>query len=44
MDKVEFKSVSFGGYDKKAVDSYIEESQANYENQIKEQKENQEKR
>ena len=31
---MEFKTVSFGGYDKKAVDTYIEESEANYTKEI----------
>ena len=36
----EFKSVSFGGYDKKQVDIYIEETEAAYRNEIEELKEN----
>ena len=40
---MEFKTVSFGGYDKKAVDTYIEESEANYEKEITELRANAEK-
>lgn len=37
---VQFKTASFGGYDKKAVDAYIEETQANHEKEIAELKAN----
>ena len=32
---VPFKTVSFGGYDKKAVDSYIDETQEAHEKRLR---------
>ncbi|MBQ8317806.1 MAG: hypothetical protein IJX85_05660 [Lachnospiraceae bacterium] len=37
---VQFKTASFGGYDKKAVDAYIEETQASHEKEVAELKAN----
>lgn len=37
---VQFKTASFGGYDKKAVDAYIEETQATHEKEIADLKAN----
>lgn len=37
---VQFKTASFGGYDKKAVDAYIEETQAAHEKEVSELKAN----